>query len=54
MSFDTADKNKDGRVNREEASDIPGFNFSSADTNDGRVVEPPGVPDRDGGLQPRG
>ena len=33
-SFDTADKDKDGKVSRGEAEDIPGFNFSSADVND--------------------
>jgi Ca2+-binding EF-hand superfamily protein len=34
VSFETADKNKDGRVNRTEASDIPDFDFTSADAND--------------------
>lgn len=34
VSFDTADKNKDGRVNRTEASDIPNFDFASADANE--------------------
>jgi hypothetical protein len=34
VSFQTADKNKDGRINRTEASDIPGFDFSDADTNE--------------------
>jgi hypothetical protein len=34
MTFETADKNKDGTVNREEANQINGFDFSRADTND--------------------
>jgi Ca2+-binding EF-hand superfamily protein len=33
VSFETADKNADGRVNREEANQIDGFDFSRADTN---------------------
>ncbi len=33
VSFDTADKDKDGRVNREEGGMIAGFDFSRADTN---------------------
>jgi len=33
VSFETADKNKDGMVNTEEAGQIAGFDFSRADTN---------------------
>jgi hypothetical protein len=33
VQFDRADKNADGRVSREEANDIDGFDFSRADTN---------------------
>jgi hypothetical protein len=33
VSFDTADKNKDGKINRDEATDVPNLNFSSADVN---------------------
>jgi Ca2+-binding EF-hand superfamily protein len=33
VSFETADKNKDGKVNKEEAGQIAGFDFSRADTN---------------------
>jgi EF hand domain-containing protein len=33
VSFDTADKDKDGKVTRQEASDVPGLDFTSADTN---------------------
>jgi hypothetical protein len=34
VSFETADKNKDGRINRTEAGDVPGLDFSAADTNE--------------------
>ena len=33
VSFDQADKNKDGEVNREEGNSIAGFDFSRADAN---------------------
>jgi hypothetical protein len=33
VQFDRADENADGRVSREEANDIDGFDFSRADTN---------------------
>jgi len=33
VSFQTADKNKDGAVNKEEAGQIAGFDFTRADTN---------------------
>lgn len=33
VSFETADANKDGEINREEGSKIAGFDFSRADTN---------------------
>jgi Ca2+-binding EF-hand superfamily protein len=33
MTFEAADKNKDGTVNREEGNQINGFDFSRADTN---------------------
>jgi len=33
VAFDKADKNSDGKVSREEANDIDGFDFSRADTN---------------------
>jgi Ca2+-binding EF-hand superfamily protein len=34
VTFETADKNKDGLVNKEEGNLINGFDFSRADTND--------------------
>jgi len=33
VTFDTADKDKDGKVTRQEASVVPGLDFVSADTN---------------------
>jgi alpha-D-ribose 1-methylphosphonate 5-triphosphate synthase subunit PhnI len=33
VTFETADKNRDGKVNKEEAGQIAGFDFSRADTN---------------------
>ena len=38
VSFEHADKNKDGKINREEGNDIAGFDFSRADTNDDKVL----------------
>ena len=38
VSFEQADKNKDGKVNREEGNDIAGFDFSRADTNEDRSL----------------
>ena len=34
VAFDQADMNRDGKVDRDEAADIDGFNFSTADAND--------------------
>lgn len=33
ISFEQADKNKDGRVNRAECTAIAGFDFANADAN---------------------
>jgi hypothetical protein len=33
VSFDTVDKDKDGKLTRQEANEIDGFDFSRADTN---------------------
>jgi Ca2+-binding EF-hand superfamily protein len=38
VAFETADKNKDGVINREEGNDIAGFDFSRADTNNDRQL----------------
>jgi hypothetical protein len=34
VSFESADTNKDGKVDRDEAADIPGYTFTSADVDD--------------------
>jgi hypothetical protein len=38
VTFETADKNKDGVVNREEGNAIDGFDYSRADTNEDELV----------------
>jgi Ca2+-binding EF-hand superfamily protein len=38
VSFEAADANKDGKVDRNEAEDIPGFNFTSADVDDDKSL----------------
>jgi hypothetical protein len=34
MSFENVDKNKDGKISRDEASAVPGLNFAEADADD--------------------
>lgn len=34
MSFDNVDKNKDGKITRDEASAVPGLDFAEADADD--------------------
>jgi Ca2+-binding EF-hand superfamily protein len=41
ISFDQADKNRDGRVNRVEFTAIADFDFSSADANDDLLLSRP-------------
>jgi Ca2+-binding EF-hand superfamily protein len=38
VSFEAADANKDGKVDKNEAAGIPGFNFTSADVDDNESV----------------
>ena len=54
VSFDTADKDKDGKISRGEAEDIPGFNFSSADVNDDASLSRQEFQTAMAGSQPRG
>lgn len=38
VSFDAADADKDGKVDKTEAAGIPGFNFTSADVDDNESI----------------
>lgn len=38
VSFEAADANKDGKIDKNEAAGIPGFNFTSADVDDNESV----------------
>ena len=54
MSFDTADKDKDGKVTRDEATDVPGLNFTTADVNDDASLSRQEFQTAMAGAQPRG
>jgi Ca2+-binding EF-hand superfamily protein len=54
MSFDTADKDKDGKVTRAEAADVTGLNFSSADTDGDTSLSRQEFQVAMAGAQPRG
>ena len=54
VTFDTADKNKDGKVTREEATDVPGLNFTSADVNADASLSRQEFQTAMAGAQPRG
>lgn len=54
VTFDTADKDKDGKVTRAEAADVPGLNFSSADTNADASLSRQEFQVAMAGAQPRG
>jgi hypothetical protein len=54
VSFDTADKNKDGKINREEATDVPNLNFTSADVNADASLSRQEFQTAMAGAQPRG
>lgn len=40
ISFEAADANEDGKLDKNEAVGIPGFNFTSADVDDDKSVSP--------------
>jgi Ca2+-binding EF-hand superfamily protein len=54
VTFDTADKNKDGKVSREEATEIRGLNFSTADANEDASLNRQEFQTAMAGIQPRG
>jgi EF hand len=54
VTFDTADKNKDGKITREEATDVPGLNFTSADVNADASLSRQEYQIAMAGAQPRG
>lgn len=54
VSFDTVDKDKDGRITRAEAEDVEGLNFSSADTNADASLSRQEFQVAMAGAQPRG
>jgi hypothetical protein len=54
VTFDTADKNKDGKVTRDEATEIPGLNFTSADVNADASLSRQEFQTAMAGAQPRG
>jgi EF hand domain-containing protein len=54
VTFDTADKDKDGKITRTEAADVPGLNFSSADVNADAALSRQEFQTAMAGAQPRG
>ena len=54
VTFDQADKDRDGKVSAEEANDIDGFNFSKADANDDRWLSREEFRTAMAGSTPRG
>ncbi|HVJ31368.1 MAG TPA: hypothetical protein VNA66_13725 [Gammaproteobacteria bacterium] len=54
VTFDTADKDKDGKITRDEASTVPGLNFTSADTNADASLSRQEYQVAMAGAQPRG
>ena len=54
VTFEQADKNKDGKIDRDEAEDIDGFNFSAADADDSRWLSRTEFQTAMAGSRPRG
>jgi len=54
VTFDTADRDKDGKITRAEAADVPGLNFSSADVNADASLSRQEFQTAMAGAQPRG
>jgi hypothetical protein len=54
VTFEQADKNHDGKIDRDEAEDIDGFNFTAADADDDRSVSRGEFQTAMAGSRPRG
>ena len=54
VTFETTDKNKDGKVTREEATGVPNLNFTSADVNADSSLSRQEFQTAMVGAQPRG
>ena len=54
VTFEQADKNHDGKVDRDEAEDIDGFNFTAADADDDRWISRAEFQTAMAGSRPRG
>jgi Ca2+-binding EF-hand superfamily protein len=54
VTFDAADKNKDGKITRDEATVVPGLNFTSADVDADTSLSRQEFQTAMAGAQPRG
>ena len=54
VTFDSADKDNDGKITRTEAADVPGLNFTSADVNADASLSRQEFQTAMAGAQPRG
>jgi Ca2+-binding EF-hand superfamily protein len=54
LTFEQADKDRDGKVSRDEARDIDGFDFSAADADDDRWLSRAEFQTAMAGSRPRG